>query len=43
MWKSRPQGAVTTSTYGAEFNAIKLATEDAITIRYMLQSLGIPV
>jgi hypothetical protein len=42
-WKSQRQGAVTTSTYGAEFYAMKLATEEAITIRYMLRSLGIPV
>lgn len=43
MWKSRIQGAIATSTYGAEIYAMKLATEDAITIRYMLRSLGIPV
>jgi hypothetical protein len=43
VWKSRRQGAVATSTYGAEFYAMKLATEEAITIRYMLRSLGIPV
>jgi hypothetical protein len=42
-WKSRRQGAIATSTYGAEFYAIKLATEEAITIRYMLRSLAIPV
>jgi hypothetical protein len=42
-WKSRRQGATATSTYGAEFYAMKLATEEAITIRYMLRSLGIPV
>jgi hypothetical protein len=43
MWKSRCQGAIATSTYGAEFNAMKLATEGAITIRYMLRSLGTSV
>ncbi len=43
MWKSRRQGAVATSTYGAEFYTMKLATEEAATIRYMLRSLGIPV
>ncbi len=31
-WKSRRQGAIATSTYGAEFSAMKLATEEAITI-----------
>jgi hypothetical protein len=35
--------AIATSTYGAEFYAMKLATEEAIMIRYMLRSLGIPV
>jgi hypothetical protein len=42
-WKSRRQGAIATSTYGAEFYAMKLATEEAIMIRYMLRSLGVPV
>lgn len=31
-WKSRRQGAIATSTYGAEFYAMKLATEEAIMI-----------
>jgi hypothetical protein len=43
IWKSRRQGAVQTSTYGAEFCAMRMATEEAISIRYMLQSLGIPI
>jgi hypothetical protein len=42
-WKSKRQGAVQTSTYGAEFSAMRLATEEAITIRYMLRALGIKV
>ncbi len=42
-WKSRRQGAIATSTYGAEFSAMKLATEEVIMIQYMLRSLGIPV
>jgi hypothetical protein len=41
VWKSKRQGAVQTSTYGAEFSAMRLATEEAITIRYMLWALGI--
>ncbi len=36
VWKSKRQGAVQTSTYGAEFSAMRLATEEAITIQYML-------
>lgn len=43
IWKSKRQGAVATSTYGAEFSAMRLATEEAHTIRYMLRSLGIRV
>jgi hypothetical protein len=43
IWKSKRQGAVQTSTYGAEFSAMRLATEEVITIRYMLRSLGIHV
>jgi hypothetical protein len=43
IWKSKRQGAVATSTYGAEFSAMRLATEEAHTIRYMLRSLGITV
>ncbi len=43
IWRSKRQGAVQTSTYGAEFSAMRLATEEAITIRYMLRSLGIRV
>ena len=42
-WMSKHQGAVATSTYSAEFCAMCLATEEAITIHYMLRSLGIPV
>jgi hypothetical protein len=41
--KSRRQGAIATSTHGAQFYAMKLATEEAIMIRYMLRSLGMPV
>ena len=40
---SKCQGAVATSTYSAEFCAMRLATEEAITIQHMLHSLGIPV
>jgi hypothetical protein len=40
---SKRQGAVATLTYSAEFCAMRLDTEEAITISYMLRSLGIPV
>jgi len=37
IWKSRRQGAVQTSTYGAELCAMRMAVEEAITICYMLR------
>ena len=40
---SKHQGAIATSTYSTEFCAMRLAPEEAITIRCMLRSLGIPV
>ncbi len=43
IWRSKKQGAVQTSTYGAEFNAMRLATEEAVAIRYMLCSLGVQI
>jgi hypothetical protein len=43
IWRSKRQGSVQTSTYGAELNSMRLAVEEAITIIYMLRSLGIKV
>ena len=40
---SKRQGSVETSTYGAEFNAMRTATEETMALRYMLRSLGVPV
>ena len=40
---SKRQGTVETSTYGAEFNALRTAIEEVISLRYMLRSLGVPV
>ncbi|MGH7955207.1 MAG: Ty1/Copia family ribonuclease HI, partial [Gloeomargaritales cyanobacterium] len=42
-WISKRQGAIETSTYGAEFNAMRTAAEETIALRYMLRSLGVPV
>jgi Reverse transcriptase (RNA-dependent DNA polymerase) len=42
-WVSKRQGAIATSTYTAEMAAAKTAAEEAISIRYMLRSLGVPV
>jgi hypothetical protein len=43
IWKSKRQGAVQTSTYGAEFSAMRLAAEETLIIWYMLRALGIRV
>lgn len=40
---SKRQGCIATSTYCAEFVAMRSAVEEAISIRYMLRCLGIPV
>ena len=37
------QGAIATSTYGAEFCAMKTAVEEVQSIRYMLRCLGVKV
>ena len=39
-WTSTRQGAIKSSTYGAEFMAGRSAVEEAKAIRYMLRSLG---
>jgi hypothetical protein len=36
IWHSRRQGAVQSSSYGAELYAMHLAVEELLTIRYML-------
>ena len=43
FYSSKRQGAIETSTYGAEFCAMRLATEEAISVRYMLRCLGVKV
>lgn len=43
VWLSKRNGAVLTSTYGAEFTALKRAVEEAVTIRYHLRSSGVRV
>ena len=42
-WCSKRQGAVQTSTFGAEFVALKKAVEEAVTTRYWLRSMGVKV
>ena len=40
---SKRQGAIETSTYGAEFCAMRTATEEVMSVRYMLRCLGVKV
>lgn len=42
-WRSKRQTSVQTSTFGAEFTALKAGVEEAITIRYHLRSMGVTV
>ena len=42
LWKEKRQGAIQSSTYGAEFSAGRTAVEEAGAIRYLLRSLGVP-
>ncbi len=39
-WQSKRQGSVASSTYAAEFSALRTATEEAMSLRYMLRCLG---
>jgi hypothetical protein len=43
QWRSSRQGCIATSTYCAEFMAMRTAVEEAIALRYMLRCLGVPV
>ena len=40
IWKSKRQGIIASSTYAAEFSALRTATEEAMSLRYMLRCLG---
>lgn len=43
LYFSKRQGAIETSTYGAEFIAMKTAVEEVISVRYMRRCLGVKV
>ena len=43
LWTAKRQGTVETSTYGAEFNALRTATEETIALRFILRSLGVKI
>ena len=40
---SKRQSAIATSTFGAEFAALRTATEDIIDVRYALRAFGVAV
>ena len=42
-WYSKRQATVETATYGSEFVAAKIATEQIIGLRYAIRMLGIPL
>jgi hypothetical protein len=42
-WRSKRQASVQTSTFGAEFTALKKAVKEGITLHYYLRSMGIKV
>lgn len=42
-WRSKRQGCIATSTYCAEFMAMRTAVEEAISLRYMLRCFGCKV
>jgi hypothetical protein len=43
LWYSKKQGTIETSVFGAEFVAMKVATEAARGMRYKLRMMGIEV
>ena len=43
FYLSKRQGAIETSTYGAEFCAMKTGVKETIAIRYMMRCLGVNV
>jgi hypothetical protein len=43
IWSSKRQASVQTSTFGAEFTALKKATEEAVSLRYHPRSMGFHV
>jgi hypothetical protein len=42
-WYSKRQNAVETSTFGSEFVALRIATEQVEALRYKLRMFGVPV
>ena len=43
IWYSKKQNTVESSSFGSEFNALRIAMEQVISLRYKLRMFGIPV
>jgi hypothetical protein len=43
IWSSKRQPCVQTSTFGAEFTALKKGVEEAVALRYHLRAMGVKV
>ena len=42
-WTSKRQGTIESSSYSTEFFTDRVASEEAIAMRYMLRSFGVPI
>lgn len=43
IWQSKRQTSVQTSSFGAEFTALKKAVEEVVSLRYHLRAMGVQV
>jgi hypothetical protein len=43
IWHTKKQGSIETSSFGAEFTAMKSGTELIIGLRYKLRMMGVPL
>lgn len=43
IWMSKKQGSIETSSFGSEFAAMKVATEQVVALRWKLRTFGVPI
>ena len=43
VWLSKKQGSIETSSFGSEFAAMKVATEQIVALRWKLRTFGVPI
>ena len=43
LWYSKRQTTVESSTFGSEFNALRIAVDQAVSMRYKLRMMGIKI